>query len=483
MTCEGISLNAPLLKQAQCDVDMAKIEILTKEQRHEAGKSLREKCPRSSHGKVILGQGDKRDVVALIEASNKDRLENLIPIRHGRMVQSAFAYFRGTALIQAHDLKGTPASGIIVHACGDCHLMNFGGFATPERNLVFDINDFDETLPAPFEWDLKRLAASFVIAARWRGFRPRQARETAVQVVTTYRESMRMRAGTGVLAGWYSRITLDDVIAMFGKDAEIVRRSTQKAAKARRQTQEHILIKLTAPSRGLPHLVNQPPLLYHLDQREATQRDIEDFFKRYRETLAEERRILFDRFKLVDAAHKVVGVGSVGTRCYVALMLAAPDDPLFLQVKEARPSVLERYTGHSPVPHNGQRVVVGQRLMQAASDIFLGWSRGPADRDFYVRQLRDMKIGPDVESQTPEAMREYATLCGLALARAHDKAGDAAMIAGYLGSVDHFDEAIGEYAVAYADQVERDYATFVKAVRSGRLKTDVSPTRLATALR
>jgi uncharacterized protein (DUF2252 family) len=462
---------------------MAKIEILTKEQRHEAGKSLRENCPRASHGKVILGQGDKRDVVALIEASNKDRLENLIPIRHGRMVQSAFAYFRGTALIQAHDLKGTPASGIIVHACGDCHLMNFGGFATPERNLDFDINDFDETLPAPFEWDLKRLAASFVIAARWRGFRSRQARETAVQVVTAYRESMRKRAGKAVLEGWYSRITLDDVIAMFGKDAEIVRRSRQKVAKARKQTQEHILTKLTAPSRGLPRLVNQPPLLYHLDKQEATQRDIEDFFKRYRETLAEERRILFDRFKLVDLAHKVVGVGSVGTRCYVALLFASPDDPLFLQVKEARPSVLERYTGHSPVPHNGQRVVVGQRLMQAASDIFLGWSRGPGGLDFYVRQLRDMKIAPDVEAQTPEVMRAYATLCGLALARAHDKAGDAAMIAGYLGSIDHFDEAIGDYAVAYVDQVERDYATFVKAVRSGRLKTDVSPSRLATALR
>jgi uncharacterized protein (DUF2252 family) len=205
--------------------------------------------------------------------------------------------------------------------------------------------------------------------------------------------------------------------------------------------------------------------------------------KEYRETLAEERRILFDRYKWVDAAHKVVGVGSVGTRCYVVLLLAAPDDPLFLQVKEAGPSVLERYTGHSPVPHNGQRVVVGQRLMQAASDIFLGWSRGPASRDFYVRQLRDMKIAPDVESQTPQVMRDYATLCGLALARAHDKAGDAAMIAGYLGSIDHFDEAIGDYAVAYADQVERDYATFVKAVRSGRLKTDVSPSRLATALR
>jgi uncharacterized protein (DUF2252 family) len=463
---------------------MAKIKILTKEQRYESGKALRKKCPRSSHGKVILGQGEKRDIVALIEASNKDRLENLIPIRHGRMVQSAFAYFRGTALIQAHDLKGTPSSGIVVHACGDCHLLNFGGFATPERNLVFDINDFDETLPAPFEWDLKRLAASFVIAARWRGFRRRQAREIAVQVVSSYRESMRRRADTGVLEAWYSRITLDNVVAMFGKGAEIVRRSKQKVAEASKQTQEHVLTKLTAPVRGLPRIVNQPPLLYHIGKQEgATEQAIGDFLKQYRETLAEERRILFDRFKAVDTALKVVGVGSVGTRCYIVLLLAAPDDPLFLQVKEARPSVLERYTGHARVAHNGQRVVVGQRLMQAASDIFLGWSRGPAGRDFYVRQLRDMKIAPDVETQTPQVMRAYATLCGLALARAHDKAGDAAMIAGYLGGIDHFDEAIGDYAVGYANQVERDYETFVKAVHNGRLKTDLSPSRLATALR
>ena len=461
---------------------MAKVKILTKEQRQQAGKSLREKCPRSSHGKVILGQGE-RDIVALIEASNKDRLENLIPIRHGRMLQSAFAYFRGTALIQAHDLAGTPVSGINVFACGDCHLMNFGAFATPERNLVFDINDFDETLPAPFEWDLKRLAASFVIAARWRGFRSNQAREMAVQAISSYRESMRKRAGTGVLEAWYSQITADDLREIPGNDADISDRIKKKAAEARMQTHEHVIHRLTTPSKGLPRIVDQPPLLYHVDKREANERTIGAFLEQYRETLAEERRMLFDRFKVVDVAMKVVGVGSVGTRCYVALLLAAPDDPLFLQVKEARPSVLERYTGHSRVTQNGQRVVVGQRLMQAASDIFLGWSRGPAGRDFYVRQLRDMKMAAEVESQPPRVMRAYATFCGLALARAHDKAGDAAMIAGYLGSIDHFDEAIGDYAVAYADQVERDYETFVKAVRSGRLKSDVSPSPLETMLR
>jgi uncharacterized protein (DUF2252 family) len=457
--------------------------ILTKEQRHEAGKALREKCPRISHRDVVLGQGE-RDIVKLIEASNKDRLENLIPVRHGRMVQSAFAYFRGTALIQAHDLKGTPSSGIVVHSCGDCHLMNFGGFATPERNIVFDINDFDETLPAPFEWDLKRLAASFVIAARWRGFPDDKAREMAVQTAAAYRESMRKRANTSVLEAWYSRVTLADVQALaanVGDTVEVGARVKKKLAEARKQTHEHVFHSLTTPSRGLPRIVDQPPLIYH--SQLLNERDVAVVLKQYRETLAEERRMLFDRFKLVDSAFKVVGVGSVGTRCVVMLLLAAPDDPLFLQFKEARPSVLERYTGHARVPHNGQRVVVGQRLMQSASDIFLGWCRGPRGRDAYVRQLRDMKVSADIETQPPKIMHAYATLCGLTLARAHDKAGDAAMIAGYLGSSDQFDEAIGDYAVAYADEVERDYRTFVRAVRSGRLKTDVSPSRLETALR
>jgi uncharacterized protein (DUF2252 family) len=361
--------------------------------------------------------------------------------------------------------------------------MNFGGFATPERNLVFDINDFDETLPAPFEWDVKRLAASFVIAARWRGFRRNQARAMAVQAVSAYRESMRRRAGTGVLEAWYSRITLDDVLALAGKNAEMIGRVKKRIAEARKQTHEHVFQKITAPVRSLPRIVDQPPLLYHVDKRELNEHLMVPTLKRYRETLAEERRMLFDRFKFVDIAIKVVGVGSVGTRCFVMLLLAAPDDPLFLQAKEARPSVLERYTGHAPVPHNGQRVVVGQRLMQGASDIFLGWTRGPRGRDFYIRQLRDMKVAPDVESMTPQVTQKYATLCGLVLARAHDKAGDAAMIAGYLGSIDQFDEAIGDYAVGYADQVERDYETFVKAVHSGRLKSDLSPSRLATALR
>ena len=462
---------------------MAKITLRTTEQRFDAGKALRDKCTRASHGKVVLGQGDKRDVVALIKASNEDRLQNLVPIRHGRMLQSPFAFFRGTAAIQAYDLAGTPTSGIIVQACGDCHLMNFGGFATPERTLAFDINDFDETLPAPFEWDIKRLAASFVVAARWRGFNAKQAREAAVESVTAYRESMKQRAGTHVLEAWYSQITMDDVMAIAGKDTVMAARVKKRIAEASKATHEHVFNKITAPGKGLPRIVDQPPLLYHADKSIVNDRVIADFFKHYRDTLPEERRILFDRYQPIDVALKVVGVGSVGTRCFVALFMAAPDDALFLQLKEARRSVLEPYT-RQHVKHNGQRVVIGQRLMQSASDIFLGWSRGAAGgRDFYVRQLRDMKVSAAIETATPPLLRGYAKLCGLALARAHDKAGDAAMIAGYLGGSDRFDEAMGDYAVAYADQVERDYASFVKGVKSGRLKSDLSPSQLETALK
>jgi len=457
--------------------------IRTVEQRHDAGKALRDKCSRRAHGRLVLGQGDKRDPVALIKASNKDRLENLVPIRHGRMAQSPFAFFRGTAAIQAHDLAGTPVSGISVQACGDCHLMNFGGFATPERNLVFDINDFDETLPAPFEWDVKRLAASFVVAGRYLGFRPDQARDLAVLVAESYRESMRKRAGSGVLEAWYSRITMEDVKEIAGNSAEVKARVDRKIAEARSRTNESVANKLIVSDKGVARIVDQPPLLYHVDRKLVNPETIAAFFKMYRATLPEERRMLFDRFTPVDAALKVVGVGSVGTRCYVALLLAAPNDPLFLQVKEARPSVLEPYVKGARVAHNGQRVVVGQRLMQSASDIFLGWAKVPGGRDFYVRQLRDMKVSADIESQPPRVARNYAALCGRTLARAHDKAGDAAMIAGYLGGKDQFDQAIGDYAVAYADQVERDYAAFVKAIRSGKLKTDTSLGKLATILR
>jgi uncharacterized protein (DUF2252 family) len=462
---------------------VSKPTFRSKDDRLAAGKALRDKCPRGSHGKVVVGARGERDVIALIEGSNEDRLENLVPVRHGRMLQSPFAFFRGGAAIQAYDLADSPTSGIEVVACGDCHLLNFGGFATPERNIVFDINDFDETSIAPFEWDLKRLAASFAVAARSRDFRPDHVREIAVESAAAYRKSMHERSHYSVLESWYSQITKDDVLALFSHDAEALERSKKIFAKGQRQTNEHIFEKLTTQVDGTPRIVDQPPLLYHPHDPEVTEDVIETFFTAYRKTLPEERRLLFLRFHRVDVALKVVGVGSVGTRCYIALFMADADDPLFLQVKEARRSVLEPYAGKGRVEHNGQRVVLGQRLMQSASDIFLGWTQGPAGHDYYVRQLRDMKMSAMVEAQSPQTMRSYARLCGMALARAHDKAGDAATIAGYLGANDDFDQALGDYAIAYADQVERDYATFRKAVQSGRLKSDLSENELATALR
>lgn len=465
---------------------MARIKLKTTEEREAEGKALRDRCPRTSHGEKVLGQGAKRDIVALIKDSNEDRLENLVPVRHGRMLQSPFAFFRGTAALQAYDLAGTPTSGIIVQACGDCHLANFGGFATPERAQVFDINDFDETLPAPFEWDIKRLAASFVVAARWRGFAADDAREAALEAVSSYRTSMRKRSGSGVLEAWYSKITAEDLMELTKDDPEALERLENRIEKAQKQGHEQAFNKLTAPGKGLPRIVDQPPLIFHADKKELNEKIALEFFETYRDTLAPERRMLFDRYRLIDVALKVVGVGSVGTRCFISLMMAAPDDPLFLQVKEARPSVLEPYVKGAKIKHNGERIVVGQRLMQSASDIFLGWSKGPKGtgrRDFYVRQLRDMKVSPDLESMSKTTLKIFARACGMALARAHDKAGDAAMIAGYLGSKDTFDEALADYAVAYADQVERDFATFSDAVRNGKLKSDLSPSELTTTIR
>lgn len=464
-------------------------KLRTKDEKRQAGRALRAKCPRDSHSATMIGSDRHRDIIALIKAQNEGRLENLIPVRHGRMAQSAFAFFRGTAGLQAHDLARTPHSGIIVQACGDCHLVNFGGFATPERNLTFDINDFDETFPAPFEWDVKRLAASFVVAARWRGFSADVARRVTVRMVRAYRESMLERANATVLESWYSRITLEDVKRIAGTDAEALKRVEGFEETAYRRTHENVFAKLVRVDDGVIRIVDEPPLIYHPDARDVTTKVIAKFLADYRAALPEDRKVLFDRYQFVDLAMKVVGVGSVGTRCFIALLMADPEDPLFLQVKEAGPSVLAPYVpkaaraAAAPM-HNGERIVHGQRLMQAASDIFLGWATGTAwGRDYYIRQLRDMKIAPSIETQTPTMMRAYARLCGLGLARAHDKAASAAEIAGYLGKSDAFDEAIGDYAEAYADQVERDYATFVTAIRSGHLASDTIPGPLESVLR
>jgi uncharacterized protein (DUF2252 family) len=430
--------------------------VTTRKERYERGRDLRRACPRSSHAEW-RERDPSVDPVTLIEQSNVGRIPGLIPVRNARMAQSSFAFFRGSAILQAHDLLDTPVSGVNVQLCGDCHLMNFGGFATPERNLIFDVNDFDETFPGPWEWDVKRLSVSCVLAARDRGFGAGVARDAARAAVAAYRVTLREFARLSPLDVWYTHIPL--------RDAERF---------ARGRTSESIFPKLTPPRAGDARIVDDPPLVYHfhhyVEQWDVT---IRSFFERYRHSLPEDRRTLFDRYRFEDIAVKVVGIGSVGTRCTIALFVADDTDPLLLQAKEARRSVLEPPAATSRFKHQGERVVHGQRLMQAASDIFLGWAEVEGADDYYVRQLRDMKVSVDIGSLRARSLEDYASVCGCALARAHAKAGDAATIAGYIGAGHAFDRAIVRYACAYADQVEKDYATFEDAIRSGRISTEI----------
>jgi uncharacterized protein (DUF2252 family) len=388
------------------------------------------------------------------------------------MVRTPFTFYRGAALNMAADLAVTPTTGLRVQACGDCHLLNFGDFATPERRVIFDVNDFDETLPAPWEWDVKRLAASFVIASRNNGFSRARAKDTVLACVRSYREHMAEYSELPVLDVWYASIDVEKVLPTF-KDKEARLRHRKMLAKARhRSVLEHDFPKLAAKAGKAPIIKEDPPLIYHPHER-----GVEELLTRaraalaeYRESVQDDRRVLIDRFELKDIAIKVVGVGSVGTFCAVTLFMAGEEDPLFLQVKEARASVLEAYAGKSIYPNHGQRVVNGIRLMQSASDIFLGWTKGKLGRHFYIRQLRDMKIGPLVELFTPSVMTRYAEICGWTLARAHARSGAPAKISGYLGKSDAFDEAIARFAAAYADQSERDHAALKKAVRAGRVE-------------
>ncbi len=441
-----------------------------------AGKKLRETCPRRSHAewKAPL---DRRDPVELMESSNQGRIPELIPIRHGRMLRSPFTFYRGAALNMAADLAGTPATGMRVQCCGDAHLMNFGAFATPERRVIFDINDLDETLPAPWEWDVKRLAASFVLASRSNGFSEDVARDATLAAARSYREHMAEYSEMRILDVWYSSLDIDRLTATVG-DKEARERARKVLARAReRSVLEHDFPKLAAMAGAKPRIKDNPPLIYHLrdDAEESLVARVRDAFAEYRRSLQEDRRVLLDRFDFGDIAIKVVGVGSVGTMCAVMLMMASAEDPLFLQVKEARTSVLEPYAGASLHPNHGQRVVNGIRLMQSASDIFLGWTTGKEGRHFYVRQLRDMKIGPQVELFTPSVIAEFAAICGWSLARAHARSGSPAQITGYLGKSDVFDEAIADFSLAYADQTERDHEVLMKAARSGRIELATEP--------
>ena len=435
------------------------------------GKALRERCPRSSHA-VWKPSAKRKDPLRLLEESNRGRIPELIPIRFGRMVRSPFTFYRGAALNMAADLAGTPTTGIRVQACGDCHLLNFGDFATPERRIIFDINDLDETLPAPWEWDVKRLAASVVLACRSNGLAKRDARDATLACVRSYRERMAEYSQMSVLDVWYSRIEVEEVLPTIS-DKEARQQHQKLLAKARaRSVLEHDFPKLAAMSGRQPTIKDSPPLIYH--PREEGVRDLlvraREALAGYRESVQEDRRVLIDRYDLKDVAIKVVGVGSVGTFCAVMLMMAGERDPLFLQVKEARPSVLEAYAGKTVYPNHGQRVVNGYRLMQSASDIFLGWTKGELGRHCYIRQLRDVKVGALVETFTPGVMTQYVEICAWALARAHARSGAPAQISGYLGKGDAFDKAVAAFAVAYADQSERDHAVLKKAVRSGEVE-------------
>ena len=448
----------------------------------ERGKAAREQTPRASHS-TLDGSSD-RDPVALITDGDDSRVAELVPIRYGRMLVSPFTFYRGAANLMAHDLAATPRSGLNVQLCGDAHLSNFGGFASPSRDLVFDLNDFDETLPGPFEWDVKRLAASFEIAGRDRGFDDRERRAALLSVVRAYRESMRDFAAMNNLDVWYSKLNVADIIAKLRslqdkKQAKIAKRT---AAKAQTKDSLKAFNKLTQEVDGEPRIISDPPLIVPIAElaegrgRDEITANILELFNGYQRTLQPDRRKLLEGFRYVDLARKVVGVGSVGTRCWILLLLGRDDaDPLFLQVKETSSSVLESHLGRSQYRNHGQRVVEGQRLMQAASDIFLGWIRNKEGldgkpRDFYVRQLWDWKTSVDTDTILPRGLELYGEACGWTLARAHARSGDRAAITTYLGKSDAFDRAIVDFAQAYADLNERDYATLVKAARDGRIE-------------
>ena len=464
------------------------------------GKAMRASCPRTSHA-AWMPPSNRRDPVQLVLEADKGRRPELVPLRHGRMVRSPFSFYRGAALTMAADLARSPSTGVHVQACGDAHLCNFGGFATSQRRVIFSINDLDETLPAPWEWDVKRLAASFAVASRENGLKDSDAKDVVTTCVRSYRESMAELGQRKALEVWTQSLGMDDLLGSIEDSAERRRdvehlkavrgvdelvggiddaglrmRAVKVLRKARgKNISEDAFPKMTVLEGGLPFIKDEPPTIFH--PKGLTVGEIPQVFQRllsgYRATLTSSYQCLLDQFVLRDAAFKVVGVGSVGTTCGVLLFMADEDDPLFLQVKEARVSVLAPYAGASAFSNQGQRVVHGHRIMQPSSDVFLGWTRGKNGRDVYVRQLRDMKMSAIIEDWDTAALRQYARMCAHALARAHARTGDAAMISGYMGSGQTFDDAIGEFAVEYADQNRADHRAFVRAIREGRIEATV----------
>jgi uncharacterized protein (DUF2252 family) len=464
---------------------------LTAEQRVARGQAARAEVPRSAHGRWEPAPG-RPDPVALLEDQAASRVPDLVPIRYGRMLASPFTFYRGAAAIMAADLAGTPVSGVMVQLCGDAHLSNFGVFGTPERQMLFDINDFDETLPGPWEWDVKRMAASFEVMGRFRGFSPEDRRAIVTAGVCEYRDRMRRAAGLPTLGAWYDHLEAGVLLNLVRREVRVKRLAKKEARRAERHVAEaytrdstRVFAKRAGEVDGELRIVADPPLIVPIEdlvvpgsvvpgsEWEDPAPLIKKLLSSYRRSLGHQGHPL-EEFRYVHAARKVVGVGSVGTRCYILLLMGRDtNDPLFLQVKEAQASVLEPYAGRSSYPHHGQRVVMGQRLMQAASDIFLGWQRikgiDGVTRDYYVRQFHDWKGSGDVERILVPGATVYARICGATLARAHARWGDRIAIASYLGKGDGFDRAVADFSAAYADQNERDYDAFTAAVNSGQL--------------
>jgi uncharacterized protein (DUF2252 family) len=473
---------------------MAKVvEHPSPQERAKRGQAARAAVPRASHAGWEPAP-DRTSAVAVLQAQAQSRVAELIPIRHARMIASPFAFYRGAAAIMASDLSTTPVSGLQVQCCGDAHLANFGGFAAPDRTMVFDVNDFDETLPGPWEWDVKRLVASFMIAARAREFDAKVCARVVEATARAYRESMHEYAAMRNLELWYTRLDESDV---YGRWADAVppaalKRFQKNVAKARAKDSLKAFAKLTTRVGDRVQIVSDPPLIVRLEDlvtdevADQVREVLHQWFRSYRRSLQPDRRVLLEQFELVDVARKVVGVGSVGTRCWIAYLRGRDGtDPLFLQIKEAQASVLEPYVGASTAKSHGQRVVEGQRLTQASSDIFLGWDRGLGlagdQRDFYVRQLWDGKMSPQIDLMEPEVLEVYGHVCASTLARAHARSGDRIAIAAYLGTGKVFDRAIASFAEAYADQNDRDYDAVVAAVKAGELPAD--PAEMAGAAR
>lgn len=464
---------------------MVSDRVFTPEERRQQGRLLRKQTPRASHGEWSP-PSDRADPVDLLASQAAQRVAELVPYRYQRMAESPFTFYRGSAIIMANDLASTPNTGLQVQLCGDAHLSNFGLFGSPERELVFDTNDFDETLPGPWEWDLKRLAASFVIAARDNEFDRGTARELAQAVVSSYVTNIAIYSSMPLIDAWYRHISLDDIRDFIAQEIRVTEKQSRRLSRqqqrtiaaAQRRDSHGALSKLTEKKNGTYRFKSDPPFIVPLSDL-ASEHDPDrvrevllEVYERSMATLPGARQFLLRRYRVVDIAHKVVGIGSVGTRCYVILLEGRDaQDPLIMQAKEALPSVLANYLEPSTYPNHGQRVVEGQRLMQAVGDIFLGWTDDRRGHDYYFRQLRDMKLSVAIEELEPLGLRLYAKLCGNVLAKAHARTGDSATIAGYVGSGNVFVEAIADFAEAYADGNERDYATFMAAIASGRIQT------------